>query len=131
MHAFLVCVRDVLRDEKLILHYSGTQCAGTFLALVLAVCPEDVRVEVDGEMGLCGCRDSITFSVTHELDAVPRFNIERRLKAHTDDFSRTHIDEGRHELDPQLNFSWDGMLSSQYSVHKHHPDPAHSHILPV
>ena len=78
MHAFLVCMRDALREEKLILHYSGTQCAGTLLALVLAVCPEDVRVDVDGEMIMRGHRDSIIFSVIHGLDTM---EILRRAKA--------------------------------------------------
>lgn len=117
MHTFLVSVRDVLCDENLILYYSGTQCAGPFLALVLAMCPDDVLVEVNGEVIARGCRNSIVFSIAITEHAVSTFYVERKLCIHTDDFRKTYIKvEGRHELNTQLRFSWDGMLSSQLDI---------------
>ncbi|EAQ91967.1 hypothetical protein CHGG_00202 [Chaetomium globosum CBS 148.51] len=116
MHAFLVAVRDVLREENQTLYFSGSQCAGTLIALVLAMCPEDLRVEVNGEMIMRGRRDSIIFSVSNEPDTKSNFSVEQCLKAHTGDFSRDYIVEGRHDLNRQLSFSWGGFLSAQLDV---------------
>ncbi|KAK1753772.1 hypothetical protein QBC47DRAFT_347854 [Echria macrotheca] len=116
MHAFLMGVRNALREENLSLYFSGSQCAGTLIALVLAICPEDVRVEVNGEMIMRGRRDTIVFSVTNEQDTTSRFSVEQSLRPNTRDFSRKYIIEGRHELNRQLSFSWDGFLSDQLDV---------------
>ncbi|KAM5353181.1 hypothetical protein ACJZ2D_016927 [Fusarium nematophilum] len=65
MHVFLNAVRDALGDESLVLQFSGTKCAGTLLALVLAMCPEDVSVQVNGEIIMRGRRDNILFSIAN------------------------------------------------------------------
>lgn len=65
MCAFLNKLRAALQDENLILHYSGTRGSGTFLSLVLAICPEDVLVEVNGGIVMRGCRDNIMFSIAN------------------------------------------------------------------
>lgn len=116
MHAFLVNVRDALHKENQTLHFLGSRCAGALIALALAICPEDVRVQVDGEIIARGQRDSIIFSVTNEPQVGSRFYMEQKLQAHTDEFSRNYIVKGRHEHNRQLHFSWDGILSAQLDI---------------
>jgi hypothetical protein len=116
MCAFLICLRDALRDEHLVLRYSGTKCAGSLVSMVLAMCPEDVWVEVNGETVTRGCRDSVMFSITSGQDGVSNFHVERVLRAHTKDFHQNHIVEGKHVFNQHLHFSWNGMLSSQVDI---------------
>lgn len=116
MHAFLNQVRDALQDENLILQVSGTKCVGTWLALVLAMCPDDVSVLFDGKTIISGRRDNIVFSVTNSPQAATEIHLESKLEPNTTDFRKRHIVEGRNELNQQLSFALDGILPSHLDI---------------
>ncbi|KAH7141065.1 hypothetical protein EDB81DRAFT_900691 [Dactylonectria macrodidyma] len=117
MHAFLNWVKDALQDEILVLQVSGTKCSGIFLSLVLAMCPEDVSVQVNGEIIMRGRQDNIVFSITSTQRLTTEIHLETKLKSNTADFRKSYIIvEGEHELNPQINFSLDGILSSQLDI---------------
>jgi hypothetical protein len=50
MVGFLVGLQRALQSEELILSFTGSKGAGPLLALLMCLCPEDIRVEVEGEL---------------------------------------------------------------------------------
>ncbi len=50
MVEFLVGLQRALQSEELILFFTGSKGAGPLLALLMCLCPEDIRVEVEGEL---------------------------------------------------------------------------------
>lgn len=117
MCAFLSKLRAALQEESVIVHYSGTRCAGTFLSLALAICPEDVLVEVNGGIIMRGCRDNIMFSIPKSQQPRAEIQLETKLNPHTADLYKRHIIvESQHEFNRQLNFSFNGILSSQLDI---------------
>lgn len=79
VQSFLVCLRDAMRDETVVLRYRGTKCAAVWMTLVLILCPEDVRVEVNRQVIHAGSRDTVTLAVN---PVVPKtlFHAESRLE---------------------------------------------------
>lgn len=117
MHAFLIKFRAAPLEESLILHYSGTRSSGTFLSLVLAICPEDVLVEVNGGIIMRGCRDNVIFSISSSPNSQAEIQLETKLNPHTADLHKRYIIvQSQHEFNRQLNFSFNGMLSSQLDI---------------
>jgi hypothetical protein len=61
---FFIDLHQALRIENATLRYSGSKAAGIFISITQCICPDDVRIEVDGKIIASGQRDSITFSVS-------------------------------------------------------------------
>ena len=117
MHAFLNKVRDALQDESLVLRFSGTHCSAIFLALILGICPEDVTIQVNGEVIMSGLRENLVFSVMDTPHSSSQIHLESKLTAHTTDFRRNYIsDHGQHGLNEHINYSLDGILSSRLDI---------------
>ncbi|QPC73258.1 hypothetical protein HYE68_004010 [Fusarium pseudograminearum] len=112
MKTFLCNLRDALQDESLILHVTGTRCLATLLAVVLAICPDDTSVQVNGEILMANLRDNIVFHVTEEYNSKTEFHIESRFRPQTMDFAKSYITQNNEEsVDSELRFSFDNMLS--------------------
>jgi hypothetical protein len=69
---FLISLHKALQDENKILRYIGTTSAAVLVALTQALCPDDLRVEVQGRLIQQGTRDSVIFSIDHVANQ-PRF----------------------------------------------------------
>jgi hypothetical protein len=69
---FLISLHKALQDENKILRYIGTTSAAVLVALTQALCPDDLRVEVQGRLIQQGARDSVIFSIDHVANQ-PRF----------------------------------------------------------
>ncbi|UZP45085.1 hypothetical protein NXS19_012897 [Fusarium pseudograminearum] len=112
MKIFLCSVRDVLQDENLVLQVTGTRCLATLLAVVIAICPDDTSVRVNGEILMAGLRDNIIFHVTGEYTSKTEFHIESRFQPQTMDFAKSYITQNNEErVNSELRFSFDNMLS--------------------
>ncbi|XEU95979.1 hypothetical protein FSHL1_001264 [Fusarium sambucinum] len=112
IRAFLCSVRDALQDENLILQVTGTRCSATLLAVVLAICPDDTSVQVNGEILMTGLRDNIVFHVTTEHGPKTEFHVESRFRPHTMDFAKGYITRNSEgSVNSELRFSFDNILS--------------------
>ncbi|KAJ4265323.1 hypothetical protein NW762_004608 [Fusarium torreyae] len=117
MSIFLEKARDALRDESLVLQISGTRCVGTLLASMSALCPEDITVIVNREVLMRGCRENIVFSISDTPGSTTQLHLEKKLKVHESDFRKSYtITDSQHELNDQMSFSYDGILSSQLDL---------------
>ena len=50
MQQFLVDLQQALQNEKLVLYFSCSTGAGPLVALVMCLCPEDAKIEVEYEL---------------------------------------------------------------------------------
>lgn len=112
MVGFLVGLQRALQSEELILSFTGSKAAGPLLALLMCLCPEDTRVEVEGELIHQGPRTSVTFSVTGHEQNGSNFCIESKIRANSEDFSRRYVQTDDSNDTHALNFKWAGWLSS-------------------
>ncbi|KAF6813830.1 hypothetical protein CSOJ01_04395 [Colletotrichum sojae] len=117
VQAFLVCLRDALQDETVMLRYSGTRCAAVWMTLVLLLCPEDVRIEVNREVIHAGIRDTVMLTVDPALSPAS-FRTESRLSKGSPDLQDNHIMAGARDraFNANLSFKWEGMLASQLRI---------------
>ena len=117
MGDFLVMLHKALTTEDLILRFSGSRGAGPLLAAVMSLCPDDVRVDVQGELVLQGQRVSVLFSIDEGETETSYFHLESRLRTHSEDFSRRFIDiVDKQSAVRHLKFLWPGWLSSCLSI---------------
>ncbi|OBT52985.1 hypothetical protein VE04_08315 [Pseudogymnoascus sp. 24MN13] len=112
MVEFLVGLHRALQSEELTLSFTGSKGAGPLLALLMCLCPEDTRVEVEGELIHQGTRSSVTFSVTGHEHNGSSFCIGSKIRAHSEDFSRRFVQTDDSNEPHALNFKWTGWLSS-------------------
>lgn len=112
MVEFLVGLQRALQSEELILSFAGSKGAGPLLALLMCLCPEDTRVEVEGELIHQGPRSSVIFSVTEHEQNESKFCVESKIRAHSEDFSRRYVQTDNSNEIHALNFKWAGWLSS-------------------
>ncbi|GKU05417.1 beta transducin [Fusarium langsethiae] len=109
---FLCNVCEALQDENLILQVTGTRCLATLLAVVLAICPDDTSVQVNGEVLMTGPRKNILFHVTEEHSLVTEIHIESMFRPQKMDFAKSYITRNSPErVNSNLRFSFDNMLS--------------------
>jgi hypothetical protein len=112
MVEFLVGLHRALQSEELNLSFTGSKGAGPLLALLMCLCPEDTRVEVEGELIHQGTRSSVTFSVTAHEHNGSSFCIGSKIRVHSEDFSRRFVQTDDSNEPHALNFKWTGWLSS-------------------
>jgi hypothetical protein len=114
---FLTLLHKALKTEDLTLRFSGTLGAGILLAAVMSLCPEDVRVEVQGEFIMKGQRESILFSIEERDVGMSNFHLESKLQTHSEDFRNRFIDTAKDQRAVEhLEFLWPGCLSSRVSI---------------
>lgn len=83
----------------------------------MCLCPEDVKVDVGGEVIYQGQRASIIFSIDEEATQKSSFYLESKIRPHSEDFRQRYIHtmEGR-VSSGHLKFQWSGWLSSLLSI---------------
>ena len=113
MEEFLVELQRALKNEGLVLSFSGTKGAGPLIALAMCLCPEDTLVDVEGELIHQSQRSSVIFSVTgYEQHNGSRFWIESSISTHSEDFSHRYVKIVDSNEPYSLKFKWTGWLSS-------------------
>ena len=116
MEEFLLMLHKALQDESLVLHFVGSRGAGPLLASLMCLCPEDVKVEVEGELIQRGQRNSIIFSISGNENGKTEIYLESIIRPNSEDLSTYYIKTVQHgEQLPQLKFHWSGWLSSYLS----------------
>ena len=113
---FLVNLNKALQSDHLVLRFSGTHGADVLLAVVMCLCPEDVRVDVQGELIHQGLRESIVFSICGLDTEAASIRLEYRLQIHSDNFQRQYISTIEQPVWNRLSFTWAGWFSASLSV---------------
>lgn len=113
---FLVALQKALQSEELILSFTGSRGAGPLLALLMCLCPEDTRVEVQGEVIHQGPRVSISFLITGDEHNGSSFYIQSKICAHSDDFRNRFLEIDDTNEHQALNFRWSGWLSARVDI---------------
>ena len=107
---FLVALQKAIQTENLVLHFYGSRGGGTFVAILMCLCPEDTRIEVEGELIYKGQRSTVIFSISKDKDTV--FHIESTLHTHCEDFQQRYVLVDHSVRSAALKFKWSGWLSS-------------------
>lgn len=116
MTEFLIMLQKALQNEDLILSFTGSRGAGPLLASVMCLCPEDVVINVEGELVQQDQRCSILFSITQE-HGQPYFCLESKLRNNSSDFRHRFVDTlGELDQMKNLRFEWPGWLSCCLSI---------------
>jgi hypothetical protein len=78
----------------------------------MCLCPEDLRVEVEGELIHQGVRSSVVLSIIGDEGLGSQFRIESRVRTHSEDFRIRHVIVDTSTVPTELTFKWPGWLSS-------------------
>lgn len=117
MQEFLICLQQALQDERAILHYCGTKGAGPLISVALCLCPEDVQIEVEGEIIQQGLRNSVIFSIRNGERHGSSFHVELKIASRSDEFLIQHIHtQPQNDGNENLMFSWTGFLSCHLDI---------------
>lgn len=112
MQDFLFELQSALQVEHLMLQFQGSKGAGPLVALLMCLCPDDVRIEVEGELIHQGIRTSVVLSIIGGEGHGSQFRIESKVDTHSEDFRIRHIAADESTVPTSLNFKWHGWLSS-------------------
>lgn len=112
MRDFLFALNRALQVEHLVLQFQGSKGAGPLAALLMCLCPDDVKVEVEGELIHQGIRSSVVLSIIDDEGRGSQFRLESRLQTHSEDFRVRHIVVDESTMPTSLTFKWHGWLSS-------------------
>ncbi|KAJ2901544.1 NFX1-type zinc finger-containing protein [Zalerion maritima] len=118
----LVNISIALRDDKLALHISGTSGVAWLVSIVLAICPDDVLLDIEGNVVQGGMRDNIHISISEDEGPL-MLRLESRANPAAN--FPSWIPVARHTEPAQflpptelsLSFSWEGSLRSYFALH--------------
>ena len=112
MVQFLQDLSRALREETSIIYWEGREGAGYIVSLVMALCPEDVWVSVEGDLILQGDRRSVVISIMSE--GPTRFSLETLLHGSGTRSTAQLVIVRDAELDRtgwSLSMKWEGSLA--------------------
>jgi hypothetical protein len=115
MIEILAALKRALQEDNAILHFEGHIGGGQFLAIVMALCPGDVTVQVENEIVIRGKRERVVVSFLREQQT--RLGIRTLLRNNRDNFL-DHIVQ----LPTKINQSemarlrWDGYLATSLDI---------------
>lgn len=108
---FLHCLSRALMEEQSMLYFQGCRGVGHLLAIVMALCPDDVLVTVENEVIFQGERRSVIFDI--QSSSKTQFSIEsilytsgKRLKS-----PQNVLVDKRELFKSSINLKWEGCLS--------------------
>jgi hypothetical protein len=117
MQEYLVDIQKALSHEDELFRYRGNRSAGIFVAIATFICPDDVLIEVDGEILFKGERQSVVFSIVSDAGQGTSFHVESKIKPHTNSIQVHHMQTGTSLSEcKSLKFSWEGHLSSRLRI---------------
>jgi hypothetical protein len=112
MTEFLHCLSRALQEEQSILYFEG--CAGVayMVAIVMAMCPEDAFVAIEGEVVFQGTRRSVFIDI--RIESKTNFSVESILYDSSGTRNNPHIvsiDSTQKIFSSPISLKWDGCLS--------------------
>ena len=111
----LVAVKRALQEDNSILHFEGHISAGQFVALVMALCPEDVTVQVENEIIFKGLREQIIVSVRNVSET--KFGVRMLLHSEKGNFLDKFVCASSENVPPvKMSMAWRGYLAAWLDI---------------